>query len=163
MDKLLVAKISKPQGIKGELKCQVLTDVLALFNGKVQDFFVDGKEMLAERISLRQGDLYIKFRGIETRNDAELYRDKMISVPKEILEDFLEDDFLVGDLIGKVLYDENGEKVGQIVDYEDYGASGILTILENGHQYEIPLAGGFFIKSGKDLIVKREEYNDNKI
>ena len=28
MENLLIAKVSKPQGIKGELKCQLFTDVL---------------------------------------------------------------------------------------------------------------------------------------
>ena len=125
MDRLLVAKISKPQGIKGELKCQLLTDVLAVFNGEVLDFDVSGKTMHAEKVSVRQGALYIKFQGVDTRNDAELFRNKDIFLSKDIIQKFLDNEVLVDDLIGAVLYDEKGDLVGQIVDYENYGASDI--------------------------------------
>ena len=79
MDRILVAKISKPQGIKGELKCQVFTDVLAVFNGEIRDFYVSGKPMRAESVKVRQGALYIKFEGINSRNDAENFRNKEIT------------------------------------------------------------------------------------
>ena len=70
MQRLIIAKISKPQGIRGEVKCQVLTDVLAVFCGEVKDFYVGNKLMQAEKVAYRQGSLYIKFSGIDTRNDA---------------------------------------------------------------------------------------------
>lgn len=163
MDRLLVAKISKPQGIKGELKCQLLTDVLAVFNGEVLDFDVSGKIMHAEKVSVRQGALYIKFQGVDTRNDAELFRNKDIFLSKDIIQKFLDNEVLVDDLIGAVLYDEKGDLVGQIVDYENYGASDILTILENGHQYQVPFILSIFNIGEKSITVNRKAYNENKI
>lgn len=162
MARLQVAKILKPQGIKGELKCQVLTDILAIFSDKTT-FFIDNKVMIAEKISVRQGYLYIKFNGVDTRNDAELFRNKGIFVEKEALVNNLNDGFLIDDLIGMVLYDERGEQVGQIVDYEEYGASGIFTIVETGHQYEVPFIQAIFKQNGNTLIVDRKEYNNTKI
>lgn len=163
MDRLLVAKISKPQGIKGELKCQLLTDVLAVFNGEVLDFDVSGRSMHAEKISVRQGSLYIKFQGVDTRNDAELYRNKEIYLPKDVIQSYLNDEVLVDDLIGAVLYDEAGNMVGQIVDYENYGASDILTVLENGHEYQVPFVKAIFNVKGDSITINRKEYNENKI
>lgn len=163
MDRLLVAKISKPQGIKGELKCQLLTDVLAVFNGEVLDFDVSGRTMHAEKVSVRQGALYIKFQGVDTRNDAELFRNKDIFLSKDIIQKFLDNEVLVDDLIGAVLYDEKGDLVGQIVDYENYGASDILTILENGHQYQVPFILSIFNIGENSITVNRKAYNENKI
>ncbi len=163
MDRLLVAKISKPQGIKGELKCQLLTDVLAVFNGDVLDFDVSGRKMHAERLTVRQGALYIKFQGVDTRNDAELYRNKEIFLPKEVIQKYLSGEVLVDDLIGAVLYDEKGEMVGQIVDYENYGAADILTVLENGHEYQVPFILSIFTVGENSITVDRKAYNENKI
>lgn len=163
MDRLLVAKISKPQGIKGELKCQLLTDVLAVFNGDVLDFDVSGKIMHAEKVSVRQGALYIKFQDVDTRNDAELLRNKDIYLSKDIIQRHLEDEVLVDDLIGATIFDEKGELVGQIVDYENYGASDILTVLENGHQYQVPFILSVFTIGKNAITVNRKAYNENKI
>lgn len=163
MDKIIVAKISKPQGIKGELKCQVLTDVLAVFNGEIKDFFVSGKIMHAQSVKVRQGALYIKFEGVDSRNDAELYRNKEISLDKDKIKQYLNDEILVDDLIGMVLYDEEGELVGQIVDYENYGASDILTILEKGHEYQVPFISVVFKIDDGNVKVDRKAYNENKI
>lgn len=163
MDRILVAKISKPQGIKGELKCQVFTDVLAVFNGEIRDFYVSGKPMRAESVKVRQGALYIKFEGINSRNDAENFRNKEITLKKETVQEYLEDGILVDDLIGLALYDEKGQLVGQIVDFENYGASDILTVLENGHEYQIPFISAVFTVDGNSVTVDRKAYNENKI
>lgn len=163
MSRLIVAKISKPQGIHGEVKCQVLTDVLAVFCGQVKDFYVDGKQISAEKVSFRQGSAYIKFEGVDTRNDAEKLRNKEITLDKEIIENFMEDEVLVDDLIGLNICDEEGFPVGQIVDYENYGATDILTILENGHEYEVPFIKEIFKQEGKKVYIIRKTYNENKI
>lgn len=162
MSKLLVAKVAKPQGIKGELKCQVLTDVLAVFSSSI-NLYIDNNKMKVQRASVRNGFVFIKFEGIDSRNDAEFFRNKSVYAEKSDLESFLQDEFLVGELIGMALYDENGNFVGQIVDYEDYGASGIFTIVENGHQYEVPFIHQIFRREGKTLVVNKKEYDSTKI
>ena len=163
MSRLLVAKISKPQGIRGEVKCQVLTDVLAVFSGEIKDFYVSGKLMQAEKVSFRQGSAYIKFLGVDTRNDAESLRNKEISLDKETIENFMHDEILVDDLIGLNICDENGFPVGQIVDFENYGAADILTILENGHEYQVPFVEAVFVQNGKKIHLLRKAYDENKI
>ena len=163
MSRLLIAKISKPQGIHGEVKCHVLTDILAIFDGKVKDFYVNDRLMHADKVCYRQGAAYIKFSEINSRNDAENYREFEIKLDKEILSKFLGDKILVDDLIGMNLLDEKGEFVGQIVDYENYGAADILTVLEKSGEYQIPFIKQVFVQNGKNIYVKRKEYNENKI
>ena len=67
---LSVATILKPQGLKGELKCELLTDVLAVFS-KAKSIFVDGKELKIIKANVRQGFLYITLEGITDRIIAE--------------------------------------------------------------------------------------------
>ena len=163
MDKLSVAIVSKPQGIKGEFKCKLLTDVLAVFNGTNKDFYIEQRPFKAERMRVSQGFLYIKFEGIETRNEAELFRNKKIFVDKDLLNQNLSDEILVDDLIGKMLYDKDKCVVGQVVDCENYGASDILTILEQGHSYQVPFLKEICLIKGNDITVDREKYDENKI
>ena len=119
--------------------------------------------MQAERVSLRQKSLYIKFKDINSRNEAEALRNKEISISKQLLQNYLQDEILVDDLIGMALYDEKGSFVGQIVDYENYGASDILTVLENGHEYQVPFISDVFVIEKNNISVDRKAYNENKI
>ncbi len=162
MEKLLIAKVSKPQGIKGELKCQLYTDVFSAVE-QMTEVFVGQELCEVEYAKLRRGDLYLKLRGVDDRNHAELFRNCEIFLPKEEISKFVEDDFLVDDLIGMVLYDEDGNLVGQIVDYEDYGSAPILSIEQNGHVYELPYIKEIFKTEGETLVVIRNKFEENKI
>ena len=162
MEKLLIAKVSKPQGIKGELKCQLYTDVFSAIE-QMTEVFVGQEKCEVEYAKLRRGDLYLKLRGVDDRNHAELFRNCEIFLPKEEISKFVEDDFLVDDLIGMVLYDEDGNLVGQIVDYEDYGSAPILSIEQNGHVYELPYIKEIFKTEGETLVVIRNKFEENKI
>ncbi len=163
MEKILVAKISKPQGIKGEVKCQIFTDVLAVFND-ITIFEIDGIKREIEKLCVRMGSLYIKFKDVNSRNEAENLRNKELFVEKSVLQENMQDEFLIDDLIGMVILDENNEQVGQIVDVENYGASDILTVLEDNHEFQIPFTQAVFkTDENNRLYVLRKEYNNNKI
>lgn len=137
-----------------------LTNVLAVFN-LLKSCQVGGEEMQIEHLSIRQGFVYIKFKSINTRNDAEKYRNKTIKIEKSLLEETKEeDDFLVDDLIGMLLYDDKGEYVGQIVDILNYGATDIFVIEKEERQYEVPYVKDVFVSKGDKLIVDSEKLKE---
>lgn len=153
-----VAKILKPQGIKGEIKAQPLTNVVKVFD-VLTECLVGNEIMHIKHISFRQGFLYIKFDEINSRNDAENYRNKNILIEKELLSNAKNDDeFLIDDLIGMLLYDEKGNLVGQILSVENYGASDIIIIEKEGRQYQIPYVEGVFFNDDGTLKI-----NTNKL
>ena len=152
-----IATIVKPQGIKGEVKAVPSTNVVEVFD-VIKECLVGGKMMHVNHLSFRQGFLYIKFDEINTRNDAENYRNLTIKIDKKLLEDVKnEEDFLVDDLIGLVLYDDKGEMVGQIVNVLNYGASDIFVIEKEGRTYEIPYVGDVFKVQDGTLVVDSEK------
>ncbi|MBP3344594.1 MAG: 16S rRNA processing protein RimM [Clostridia bacterium] len=148
-----IAKIVKPQGIKGEVKALPLTNVTEIFD-VLTECLVGNKNMHIQHISLRQGFLYIKFDEIKTRNDAELYRNQSLMVEKELLEEYTaEDEFLVDDLIGSILYDDEGNMVGQIMEILNYGASDIFVVEKEGRTYDIPYVEDIFKVENGQLVV----------
>lgn len=159
---LSVATILKPQGLKGELKCRLLTDVLAVFT-KSKSVFIKGKEFNILKASVRQDFLYITLEGISDRIEAEKYRNKDIEVPKEVIDKFSGGKLLIDDLIGMNLYDENGEFVGQVVDYDAYCATGFVTVLQDNHDYQMPFIDEIFKVQGKNVTVIREAFDRYKI
>ena len=155
-----IAKILKPQGIKGEIKALPLTNVLAVFNN-LKSCFVGKQSVKIEHIVLRQGYLYIKFEGVNTRNDAELYRNKDISVDKQLLEKLKSDEeFLIDDLVGMVIYDDHGSMVGQIVDVVNYGACDIFVLEKDGREYEVPYVEDVFYVDGDSLKARKDKLDE---
>lgn len=158
-----IAKILKPQGIKGEVKALPLTNILAVFEN-LKKIHVEEKEMQIEKISLRQGFLFIKFAGVNDRNSAETLRNKRLFIEKEVLEDNLdEDEFLVDDLIGSVLYDEEGNLFGQVLDVENFGATYNFIIEREGRTFQTPFVVGVFEKQGDKIVVNRKKFDEVSI
>lgn len=154
---LEIAKILKPQGIKGEVKALPSTNVVEIFSS-LKECLVGNRTMQIEHISFRQGFLYIKFKGVNTRNDAELERGKTIKVERSILESAKADDeFLVDELIGMVVYDDQGELVGQIIKVMNYGATDILVFEKEHRQMQAPYIKEVFYKQGDFLVAKHEK------
>lgn len=158
---LSVATILKPQGLKGELKCELLTDVLAVFV-KSKTIFIDGREYNIIKASVRQGYLYIMLEGINDRIIAEKFRNKQLKQPKALIDSYTGGVLLIDDLIGLKLYDEEGEFVGEVVDYEKFSATPFLTILQDNHDYQMPFIDEIFIVQGKNVTVKREAFDRYK-
>lgn len=152
-----IAKIVKPQGIKGEVKALPSTNVVGVFD-VLTECLVGNKVMQIEHISFRQGFLYVKFKDINTRNDAENLRNQIIKIEKSLLEEMKgEDEFLVDDLIGMLIYDEKGELVGQIVDILNYGASDIIILEKEGHSYEVPYVEEVFKPVNGTLVADSQK------
>ena len=155
-----VAKIVKPQGIKGEVKAQPLTNVLAVFEN-LKKINVDGEEKNIQKLTLRQGFLYIKFEDINDRNAAESLRNKPLFVSKATLSSHLqEDEILVDDIVGTILFDTEGNLVGQVVDVENYGATFNFIIQKDGRTIQTPFVVGLFEKDGDILKVNRKKFDE---
>lgn len=162
MDFVCVGKIIKPQGIKGEVKIQPLIDIPAIFNGKHQ-LFLEKRESKFASASFRLGYAYVKFDEIIDRNVAEKYRNKFVYITREEFDKLAVDDFLIDDLVGMILSDENGETIGQIMGVTNYGFDDILIVKEDGHLYEVPFKKAIFGKKNGGLYAKRTEFNGAKV
>ena len=162
MEFVCVGKIIKPQGIKGEVKILPSIDIPAIFNGK-HKLYIEKKETPFKSSSFRLGYAYVLFEEISDRNLAEKYRNKLVYVSKEDFEKLAVDDFLVEDLIGTLIHDEDNLYVGQIVGVTDYGFDDILIIKEEEHLYEVPFKKQIFKTEGKKIYVIRKEYDGAKV
>ena len=124
MKKLEIAKILKPQGIKGDVK-------IALFARDInlQDLplFVDGKECKVQKF-YPVGDGYaIKLDIISSRNDAENFRGKLIEVDKDQIK-IEKGKYLVDDLIGKLAVLDSGKQIGKIKSVSNFGSADVIAI-----------------------------------
>lgn len=143
-DLLVVGRIGKPQGIKGEVTVEVRTD-------DPDARFADGAVLLTdppERGPLtvassrsQNGRLMVAFTGVEDRNAAELLRDTLLQVDAASIpppED--EDEFHDHVLRGMAALLPGGERLGAVVDVLHLPHGDVLVVAraDNGNEVLVP-------------------------
>ncbi len=162
MEKVIIGEILKPQGIKGEVKVKM----------KEPEFFSDLKSVLIrnsrvniKHISIRLGYAYLLFEGYEDRNKVELLRGVKIFVEREELPEFKNGEYLIEDLIGLNIEDEEGYEIGYVKDILQYGAADVIIIGGKYGKWQIPFLSSIVknisIKD-KKLIVNRKQFEEVK-
>lgn len=153
MNLLQIAKVLKPQGIKGEIKVELYTSDLD-FLKKLKSFKINEKDYSIKSIRFQQKYAYIATNEVLTRNDAELLRNKILCAPKPQGDEEKEDEFYISDLENCTVIDENDNIVGYVESVEKYTSTPIINILLGGAVRSFP-----FIKA----VLKQVDIKEKKI
>lgn len=141
---LEIAKVLKPQGIKGEIKVECYTSNLD-FLRSLKKFSIDGAIYNILSIRIQNKFAYIKTQEINSMNEAETLRGKILIVPKpedENNSDLFE--FFIEDLEDCRIEDENGNLIGFIDSVEKYGSADIINVKLGGATRSFPFLKGVF-------------------
>ncbi|HUF27988.1 MAG TPA: ribosome maturation factor RimM [Gemmatimonadaceae bacterium] len=122
---VIVGRIRKAHGIRGELVVEPITDV-------PDAIFASGRRVLAgdtegdpvgdaaplEVTGVRpfKGGLLVSFAGIRDRTEAERWRDRYLLVPGESLPPLDADHIYVHDLVGMSVRGRGGDVIGAVVN-----------------------------------------------
>ena len=148
MNLLEIGKILRPHGIKGAVKVECYVDE---HFSTFKDVMITNKLAKAQvkNVQNLNKDFYIvTFDVIPDVDTAEKFRNQSIYIDRDVYPQFKEKLYM-SDLINKPVLNEKGEQIGYMVDYDDYGASVILTIKAGVSSYQIPYV--------KDIINYDEE------
>jgi 16S rRNA processing protein RimM len=119
----------RPQGRRGELLAQPLTDLEEVFaNGRSLSLArKDSEEPSDEPARVLEdswsptgrnaGRIVLKLSGCESINDAEMLAGRTLLIPKAEMPELDEDTFFVGDLVGCAFFDGEAQ-AGTVVDVE---------------------------------------------
>ncbi len=142
-DFISIAKILNFHGIKGEAKVgfskgrekqiQLLKKVYIKKNNNFQEYNVSS-------VRFHKQFAIIKFKELLTVNDVEELKGLDIYLPKQEVESNLDnDEYLISDLIGMDVYDEDGCLLGKIVQIGENSANNILAVEDkNGKKHLVP-------------------------
>lgn len=126
MDKIIIGKVIKPQGIKGEIKVDIAATDMALAS-KLTQVYIDDKIFKVECVKSLVNGVFVKLAGISDRNQAELLRGKNISIERDKMPKLEEGRYLITDVIGcDVLVDS--KPVGVLKDILQYGAADVYVV-----------------------------------
>lgn len=112
---LKIGLIVKPQGIRGEVKVQPLTDDINRFNN-LKEVIIDDKTYRVIKSVIGGGTVFLTLSGVSDRNTAETFRGKFLRVTRENALPLEEGRYFIVDIIGCHLFTDTGKEVGEITD-----------------------------------------------
>jgi 16S rRNA processing protein RimM len=168
-----LAQIRRPQGRKGEVFADILTDFpekfaerrrVWLLNEAVPGGNVRHNEPRPMELAnhwLHKGGVVLHFAGVDSISVAETLAGQVVAIPHEERAPLAADEVYIGDLIGCTLIDvaqsgDSGFTVGEIEDVDrTAGPVPLLVVQGKSGEFLIPFAKTFLRKL--DLAGKRVE------
>ena len=162
MDKtkfITIGKITNFFGIKGEAK--VGFDNLNQIKNAKSVFMLDDEsccELKIKSIRFNKNFAIVKFDGIDDINELLQYKGQRLFVPKiEAINKLEKDEFLIQDLIGCIVFNEQNEKLGEVINISTNSSQDLLNIKNGFGQVDlVPFVNEFFpivdIKNKKIII-----------
>ncbi|NOQ46860.1 MAG: 16S rRNA processing protein RimM [Desulfobulbaceae bacterium] len=156
-DFVLLGKVTKPHGLRGEVKVYPYSDMSESFTGYGRfylsvDIRGDKTPHTSEKSRVQGKQVILKFKGCSTRNEAEGLVHQHIWIKRQDLPGLDDDEFYLHDLIGKQVEDQ-GRIIGEITNLLTGGAHDILAVRGEEKEYLIPLVSDFLVRIEQDTVV----------
>ena len=140
--RLEIGQIINTFGIKGEVKVFPLTDDIKRFDDLETVYVKNKKESQLyniESIKYHKNFVLIKFKGINTVEQAEILRNSYLEVDREQAIPLNEGEYFIADLIGLEVYSDEGKLIGKVDDIYNTGANDIYVVKDElGKQILLP-------------------------
>ena len=164
MNLLEIGKIVRVHGVKGAVKIMCYVDQ----NFSIFKHVIIGQKRVnavVKNVKPLNNDAYcVTFDIMPDIDTAQKFINQSVYIDRIEYAEF-GDKVYLSDLINKPVLNEKGEQLGYMIDFEDYGASVILTIKCGFNSYQIPHVEEF-IKYSKDqdaFVVDEQKFKDVRI
>lgn len=141
-DLLRVGVITSTHGIRGEVKVYPTTSDAGRFRRLKEVILDTGRERLVleiEGVKFFKQLVILKFRGIDSIDDVEKFRQKDLYVSRENAVRLGRNEYFIADLIGLAVQDETGAEIGTLKDVMETGANDVYVIeLKDGRELLLP-------------------------
>jgi 16S rRNA processing protein RimM len=164
-DMVTIARVVKPQGRKGEIAIQPISDQPGRFEG-LSRVFVPAPGGTAQSFVVtarwpHKGGLVLKLAGVDSIDEAERLRGMDLRIPEEDLAVLPAGSYYHHELRGLRAEDEAGHEIGLVADILETGAGAdVLVIRGAPGETLIPLVSTFIVRvdlEGKKIVVAPPE------
>ncbi|MDE6401702.1 MAG: ribosome maturation factor RimM [Clostridiales bacterium] len=131
---ITIGQITKPQGVRGEVKVKPLTDDPSRFC-MLKTVTVGSRTLKIDGVRCSNGDVFIRFSGVSDRNAAEALRGEYIEIDRAAAVALDDGEFFIADLIGAPLFKSASTgktRVGIIRSVQSFGAADVFTVKLDG-------------------------------
>ena len=147
---ITLARVVKTQGRHGEVAAEMHSDVPGRFAAGMKLFALPKSQSEQARRELEVEDLWphkglvvLKFRGVDSMNDAELLIGSELQVPSAERADLKPGWNYVSDLVGCTVLD-HAREIGRIEDVQfGAGEAPLLIVANAGKKFDVPFAEAY--------------------
>lgn len=142
MKNLEVGQIVNTFGIKGFVKIYPYVDDIKRFD-KLKNVYVkiskELKMLEIEEVKYQKNMVLVKFKGIETVEEAQKLRNCYVEIDRKDAIPLDEDTYFIADLIGLEVYSDEGNLLGKVDDIFNTGSNDIYVVKDEiGKQILLP-------------------------
>ena len=131
MKNLEIGQIVNTFGIKGFVKVNPWVNDVARFDNLKKVYIKirkEQKELEIEEVKYHKNQVLNKFKGIETIEQAEVYRNAILEISREDAIPLEEGEYFIADLLESEVFTDEGEKLGILEDIYNTGSSDIYVV-----------------------------------
>ncbi len=134
MEKILeLGKVVNTHGIRGEVKIQPWCDDPMIFD-ELEYIYVGGKRYDILRSRLHKNCVIAQLEGVPDINTAELLRNQVVTVEREMLGELPEGTYYIADLEGLTVKTVDGEILGTISEVIKTGSNDVYVVDSPGRK-----------------------------
>lgn len=132
---VVVGKLRKPHGVRGEMVMTVATDYPELLSPPRQVFVGEEYQPFTVRsVRWHRDDILIAFEGIEDRDQVGVYRNHLLFMRADDLPDLSEEEFYIHELIGLDVVSDAGRNLGTVREILATGANDVYVVKREGRK-----------------------------
>lgn len=142
-----IGTFGKPQGLKGEIKLNILTSSLEVFKA-LREYFLNNQESILFFKSFRKvgKNTIASLEGCKDRDAALSFKGKKIFTYKSNLPSIKNDEYYILDLVGCNVINIENLLLGNVVDIKNFGAGDLIEIKNKDQKI-------FYIPMNKENLV----------
>jgi 16S rRNA processing protein RimM len=137
--RLIIGRVLKPWGYRGELKIEILTEFPDRF-ASLRTVFLgdDAKPFSVARARLHSGAALLKLDGIDSPEAAAKLREQLVQVAIEDAVELPKGKVFLYQLIGLRVRTLEGRALGEIADVLDTGANDVYIVRDGAREILLP-------------------------
>ncbi|MDE6024339.1 MAG: ribosome maturation factor RimM [Lachnospiraceae bacterium] len=149
-----IGVITRPHGLKGEVKVYPTTDDVNRFKSLKKCFIRTKKaDIHVEKKSCKffKNMVILSFKEFDNINDVEVFKNCDLYVTREEAVPLEEDEYYISDVIGAEVYNENGKRLGEIKDVIQTGANDVFVVrMEDEKELLLPVINDCILEINSD-------------
>jgi 16S rRNA processing protein RimM len=157
---IVVGRLRKPHGLKGDVSIFPLTDTPEAVFGPGKEVLVLNLagEIAASPLRIRTARGYhrewlLKFDGVDSREHLEPYRDHLLAVPEDQLPALGDGEVRLADLVGFAVRDPAGTALGIVSDVYELPSGITLEIQGPKREFLLPFRKAFVTETHRDARI----------
>lgn len=138
--------VTKPRGIRGEVKVIPLTDDINRFSDLKYIFIEDGnnyKRLNVKGTRFGDGCAFLFLETVYTCDEAEKLRGKYLCVDRDNAVKLPKDRYFIFDLEGCTVVTDDGRELGKITEVMQPGANDVYVVSDGKNEVLIPAVKSF--------------------